>query len=129
MNGNRTVIDLTTVPIPLAIDAHRLLAALRRAGLVHATDGLVMGMVFRDDLLAAVLQFLFIPLDRFEKTLQGPRRGLRLQGDRLDVFTPQIRQLSGDIDLQQPPGIASSKTIGEQCQEPRHLPSQRGDLL
>ena len=129
MNGNRTVIDLTTVPIPLAIDAHRLLAALRRAGLVHATDGLVMGMVFRDDLLAAALEFLFIPLDRFEKTLQGPRRGLGLQGERLDVFTPQIRQLSCDIDLQQSPGIASSKTIGEQREKPRHLPPQRGDLL
>jgi hypothetical protein len=117
MNGNRTVIDFTTVPIPLAIDAHRLLAALRRAGLVHATDGLVMGMVFRDDLLAAVAEFLFIPLDRFKKTLQGPRRGLGLQGDRLDVFTPQIRQLSFDIDHQQSPGIASSKTIGEQREE------------
>ena len=88
MDGDSTVIDLPPVPIPLTIDAHRLLAALRRAGLVHATDGFVMGMVFRDDLLAAVPEFLFIPLGRFEKTLQGPRRGLGLQGDRLDVLAP-----------------------------------------
>jgi len=69
MNGNRTVIDFTTVPIPLAIDAHRLLAALRRAGLVHATDGLGMGMVFGDNLLAPISEFLFIPLDRFKEAL------------------------------------------------------------
>jgi hypothetical protein len=69
MNGDRTVIDLATVPIPLAIDAHRIFATLRRTGLVHTTDGFVMGVVFRDDLLAAVAEFLFIPLDRFEKTL------------------------------------------------------------
>jgi len=129
MNGDRTVVDLPPVPIPLAIDAHRLWTALRRAGLVHATDGLVMGVVFRDDLLAAIPEFLFIPLDRFEKALQGPRRGLGLQGDRLDVFAPQIRQLSFDIDFQQPPGIPPSKTIGEQREKPRHLPPQRGDLL
>ena len=129
MHSHHTVVDLPTVPIPLAIDAHRLFATLSRAGLVHATDGFVMGVAFHDDLLAAVPEFLFIPLDRFEKTLQGPRRGLGLQGDRLDVFAPQIQKLSFDIDFQQPPGIPPSKTIGEQRKKPRHLPPQRGDLL
>jgi hypothetical protein len=40
-------------------------------------------MVFRHDLLAPVSELLFIPLDRFEKALQCPRRGLELQGNGL----------------------------------------------
>ena len=69
MNCHNTVVDLPTVPIPLPTNSHRMLAALGRARLVHATDGLPMGMVLGHDLLAAISQLLFIPLDRFEKTL------------------------------------------------------------
>ncbi len=69
MNAHNTVVDLPTVAIPLATGAHRLVAALGRARLVNATDGLPMGMVLGHDLLAAISQLLFIPLDRFEKTL------------------------------------------------------------
>jgi len=78
MHSHHTVIDLPTVPIPLPIDAHRIFAALGRTGLVHATNGLGVAMVFRDDLLASVSELLFIPLDRFKKTLQRPRCGLEL---------------------------------------------------
>ena len=63
MNAHGTVVDLPTVAIPLATGTHRLVAALGRAGLVHATDGLGVGMVFGDDLLAAISELLFIPLD------------------------------------------------------------------
>ena len=69
MDAHNTIVDLPTVAIPLATGAHRLIAALGRAGLVNATDGIGVGMVFGDDLLAAVSEFLFIPLDQFEKTL------------------------------------------------------------
>jgi hypothetical protein len=69
MNAHDTVVDLPAVSIPLPTDAHRVLATLGRARLVHATDGFGMSMVLGDNLLAAISQLLFIPLDRFEKAL------------------------------------------------------------
>ncbi len=69
MNAHNTVVHLPTVSVPLPTSPHCLFATLGRAGLVHATDGLGMDMVFGDDLLAAISELLFIPLDRFEKTL------------------------------------------------------------
>ncbi len=69
MHPHHAIVDLTPIAIVLTIGAHRLGAALGRARLVHATNGLAVGMVFGNDLLAAVSEFLFIPLDRFEKAL------------------------------------------------------------
>ena len=91
MNPHHTVVHLPTVAIPLTTCTHRLLAALGRSGLVHATNGLAVGMFFGDDLLASISELLFIPLDRFEKPLQCPRRSLELQGDRLSRSAVQIR--------------------------------------
>lgn len=81
MHSHHAVVDLPTISVPLSIGTHRLLATLGRAGLVHAADGVDVGMLFRNELLAPVSELLFIPLDRFEKALQRPRRGLELQGD------------------------------------------------
>lgn len=63
MNPHNTVVDLPPVAVPLAGNAHGRLAALGRARLVHATDGLGVGMLLGDDLLAPISEFLFIPLD------------------------------------------------------------------
>jgi len=57
-----------------------------------------MGMVFRDDLLTAISEFLFIPFDRFEKALQRPRRSPELQGDGLGRLTVQIGELAVNIN-------------------------------
>ncbi|MCZ6655342.1 MAG: hypothetical protein O7D91_20230 [Planctomycetota bacterium] len=69
MNCHNTVVDLPTVPIPLPTNSHRMLAALGRARLVHATDSLGVRMVLSHDLLASISQLFLIPLDRFEKAL------------------------------------------------------------
>jgi hypothetical protein len=69
MNAHHTVVDLPTAAIPLATRGHRVVAALARARLIHATDGLGMGMFFGHNLLASNSQLLFIPLDRLEKAL------------------------------------------------------------
>lgn len=98
MNPHNTVVDLPPVAIPLASSSHGRFAALGRARLVHATDGLGVGMILGDDLLAAISKLLFIPLDRFEKALQRPRRGLEPQGDRLGRLTVQIGELAFDIN-------------------------------
>ncbi len=98
MNTHNTVVDLPSVAIPLAGNSHGRSAALGRARLVHATDRLGVGMILGDDLLAAISKLLFIPLDRFEKALQRPRRGLELQADRLGRLAVQIGELALDIN-------------------------------
>lgn len=117
MNRHHTVVDLAPVAVPLPTDSHRLFAALGRTRLVHATDGLRVGMVCGDNLLAAISELLFIPLDRFEKALQRPRRPLESQGDRLGRFAVQVGQLTFDIDSQQITRVAAAKTVREQRQK------------
>ena len=82
MNSHHTIVDLATVAVVLPTDAHSMLATLGRARLVHATDRLGMGMILDNDLLAAISECFFIPLDRFEESLPRPRRRLELQSDR-----------------------------------------------
>lgn len=91
MNPHNTVVNLPTISIPLPSGAHCIVAAFSRARFVHAADGLGVAVVFGHDLLAPISELLFIPLDRFEKALQGPRRGLELQGNRFGSFAMQIR--------------------------------------
>ena len=98
VDRHNRVVDLPAVAVPLTGNAHGCFAAFGRARLVHATDGLGVGMILGDDLLAAISESLFIPLDRFEKALQCPRRGLELQGDRLGRLAAQIGQLAFDIN-------------------------------
>ncbi len=129
MDPHDAVVDLPTTAVPLAAGADGLFAALGGAGLVHATDGFRMSMVLGDDLLAAISELLFIPLNRFEKALQRAGRGLELQRNGLGGFAVQIRQLTFDIDPQQFPGVASPKTIGEPRQKQRQLPPQGRNLL
>ena len=69
MNSHHTIVDLATVAVVLPTDAHGMPAALGRARLVDATDGFGMGMILGDDLLAAISELFFIPLDRFEESL------------------------------------------------------------
>ncbi len=69
MNSHNTVVNLPTVSIPLPSRAHCIVATFSRAGFVHATNGLGVGVVFGNDLLAPISELLFIPLDRFEKAL------------------------------------------------------------
>jgi hypothetical protein len=50
-------------------DAHRVVTALGDPGLVHHADRVGVSVIVGHDLLAAVVELLFIPLDRFQKTL------------------------------------------------------------
>lgn len=54
MNRHHTVVDLAQMAVPLSRRTHRLLATFARAGLVNATDGLGVRMVFGHDLLASI---------------------------------------------------------------------------
>jgi hypothetical protein len=74
MHSHHTVIDLAAVAIVLPTRAHRFAATLTDTGFVHAPDGLSMRVLARHKLLAALSQFIFIPLDRFQKPLQRAGR-------------------------------------------------------
>lgn len=63
MDSHNTVVDLPTISVPLTTDPHGLPATLGGPGLVHAPNRLRMGVVFGDDLLTAIPEFFFIPLD------------------------------------------------------------------
>ena len=88
-----------------------------------------MGVIFGDDLLAAVAKLFFIPLDRFEKTLQRPRRRAERHSDGFSRLAVQIRQLPLHINPQQSPPRPAPKTIGEQCEKQSQLPSERRNLF
>jgi len=90
VNRHDGTVDLPAVAVPLAGNSHGRLAAFGRARLVHATDRFAVGVLSGNDLLASVSQFLFIPLDRFQKALQRPRSGPEFQGDRLGRLAVQI---------------------------------------
>jgi hypothetical protein len=69
MHSHHTIVYLAAVAIPLPRDADRVVAALGNPGLVHHADRVGMSVIFGHDLLAAVVEFFFIPLDGFEETL------------------------------------------------------------
>ena len=129
MHSHSAIIDLAAVPVVLPSCAHRFAATLGGAGFVHAPNGVGMRVLASHDLLAAVSQFLFIPLDRFQKALQRAGRFPKLQGDGLGRLAMHVGELSLDIDSQQRSGLAAAKTIGEQGQKRSQLPSQLGNLL
>jgi hypothetical protein len=69
MHSHHTIVHLAPIAIPLPVHAHGVRAALGNPGLVHYADRLRVSMLLGHDLLATVVQFFFIPLDGFEKTL------------------------------------------------------------
>jgi len=69
MHSHHAVVNFATVSVPLPTDAHGIFATLGRAGLVHAADRVGVGVLGGHDLLTPISELLFIPLDRFEKTL------------------------------------------------------------
>ena len=100
MNANHAVVDLPPIAVPLARDPRGLFATLGRARLVHTTDRFGVSVLLGHDLLASVSQSFFIPLDRFEKALQRPRRFTQLQGNGLSRLAVQIGKLTFDINSQ-----------------------------
>ena len=91
MNSHHTIVDLATVAIVLPAHAHRMSTALSRARLIDAADRLRVGVISDDDLLAVISELFFIPLDRFEKALQGSWSGFEQECDGFDVFAVQVR--------------------------------------
>jgi hypothetical protein len=90
MNPNHAIVDLAPVAVPLPRNARGMLAAFCRAGFVHATDRFGMSVVLSNDLLAAISQFLFIPLYRLEESLYRSWWLIALQCNGLGRLAVQI---------------------------------------
>lgn len=90
MDCNSTVFDLAAIAIVLSLRSNSMIAALGGAGLIDASNRVGMSMLLSDNRLTAVTQLFFVPLDRFEKTLQRPRFGIESQRNRLDTFSRHI---------------------------------------
>jgi hypothetical protein len=69
MHSHHAVVHLPAVAVPLPSHAHGVVAALGCPRLIHHADRLRVTILLGHHLLAAVVEFLFIPLDGFEKTL------------------------------------------------------------
>jgi len=80
------VLDLAAVAVVLSLDACRVPSAFDSPGFVDAADGLRIGLLGGDKFLAAVAQTFFVPLDRFEESLERSRRYVLIQGNRFDVL-------------------------------------------
>jgi hypothetical protein len=63
MHSYHAVVHLPAVAVPLPFHAHCVVAALADPGFIHDADRLRMAVFLRHHLLAAVVEFLFIPLD------------------------------------------------------------------
>jgi hypothetical protein len=69
MDSHHAVVQLPAVAIVLSTHADRVVAALADPRFIDAADGFRVGMIACHNLLTTISQSLFIPLDRFEKTL------------------------------------------------------------
>jgi len=63
MHSHHAVVHLAPVAIPWPSHAHRVVATLGDPGLIHHADRLRVTMIVGNDLLATIVEFLFIPLD------------------------------------------------------------------
>jgi hypothetical protein len=69
MDSHHAVVDLAPAAVPLPRDTNRVAAAFGNAGFIHHADGVRMRMALGHNLLATVMEFLFIPLDVFQESL------------------------------------------------------------
>ena len=67
MNAHGAVLHLAAIAVVLTGDRRGTATAFGRAGFIDRADRLVVSVLARDNLLAAIPQLLFIPLDRFQK--------------------------------------------------------------
>ena len=69
MNTDGTVFDFSAIAVVLPRNTDRVTTALVGPRFVDGPNGLRVSMIFGDDLLAAVAEQFFIPLDRLEESL------------------------------------------------------------
>jgi len=69
MHSHHAIVHFSAIAVPLPPNAHGIVPALGDGGLIDHADRLRVAMILGNDLLATIMEFLFIPLDGFEETL------------------------------------------------------------
>ena len=88
------VFDFAAVAVVLTLDAASVVATLGRAGFVDRADRLGMGMLGGNEMLTSIANSPFVPSDRFEQSLQGPRTYVLVQSHCFDVLSLHIGEQS-----------------------------------
>jgi len=91
MHTDDAVLDFAAIAVVLSLGSHRVVTTLGRTGLINATDRVGMSMFFGDDGLTSIAKFFFVPLNRFEKSLQRAWFRIEPQRDCFDAFTMLVR--------------------------------------
>lgn len=128
-HGVDAVLDLAAVPVVLTFYARRLSAAFGGSRLVDQAQGLRVRMLGCHQLLAAVAEPLFVPPDRFEKSLERAGSNPQSQRDRLHILTLHAAEQPANISRQEQPASGPAKAVGKQTQKLGQQFSERCDIL
>jgi hypothetical protein len=113
-HGVDAVLDLAAVPVVLTFYGRRLSAAFGGSRLIDHAQGLRVRMLGCHQLLAAVTEPLFVPSDRFEKSLERAGRNPQSQRDRLHVLALHVAEQPANINREQQPASGPAKAVGKQ---------------
>jgi hypothetical protein len=128
-DGVDAVLDLAAVAVVLTLHTGRVPAAFGRSRLIDHAQRLGVRMLRGHPLLAAVAETLFVPPDRFEKTLQRPGSHPLSQRHRFDVLSLHIAEQPANVNRQQQPASGPAKAVGKQTQKLAQQFSKRCDIL
>ena len=123
------VLHFAPVAVVLTLHARGLPAALGRSRLIDHTQRLRVRMLGGHQLLAAVAEPLFVPPDRFQKSLERPGSHPLSQRDRLDILALDVAQQPADVNCQQQPASRPAKAVGKQTRKLGQQFSERCDIL
>ncbi len=96
VDGNNAVLGLAQPTTPLLLDAGRLVTLFRVAGFVEGPNDMGTLMVSGDELMEPFSQAILIPAVLAEKFLQGARRDIRVECNRLHALFREVRKLASN---------------------------------
>ena len=100
VDGNNAVLGFAQPTTPLLLDAGRLVTLFRVAGFVEAPNDMGTLMLSGDELMEPVVQAIIIPAVLAKKLLQGARRDVRVECNRLHALFREVRKLTSDVHAQ-----------------------------
>jgi hypothetical protein len=112
-DGIDAVLDLAAVAVVLTLDAGRLGATLGRSRFIDHAQRLGVGVLGGHQLLAAVAKPLFVPADRFEKSLERADGHSLRQRHRLDILALHVAQQPANVNRQKQPASRPAKAVGK----------------
>jgi hypothetical protein len=114
---------------PWMLGPRSFVALLDETGLVDGPDGVGTSVLGSHNLLELIASVILIPTVSAEELLQSPWRYVSLDCDRLNTFTEQVRQLSGNLDRQVSACVLVRDTVVEPLEVLRQSRFQLSKLL